>query len=458
MSSTKKSISRKKAASKLIHRRMLFAAGLGLIPVPVLDAASILGVQVLMVRDIARLYKVPFKKHRTQSFIGSLVGSLGTVGIMKSIPGLGSILGGAATSVTAIAATYAIGKVFVQHFDQGGTLLDFDPEKSRKYFQAAFEKGQSEAGKITSDQLDNQFDEEEEDESVKKLKAIIAKAKKEQRERRNRRRWMFFFLILFLLCLAFWNYAINSTPATTIYTDAETLVIDDDDLMNEEANAIEYDIQPTGKITAEEEARIQNFPQVSTEAVISNFLKRKDSKFPKKYALNAIRFVGNSETLGKGALNQLHNIALLMKKYPDLIVNLYGHSMHKGPKFNRQRVGRIRARALKKALLEEGVESSRVTANYLEKTTGTHHGYWGADIVLKVSTVENVIDVSDASTDSDKAGDIFSIFDFFNTENEEKDTDKEDNTHNEEDNTHNEEHNTHNEEDNIIDPPKNMLF
>ncbi|MFK7983173.1 MAG: hypothetical protein AB8G86_24550, partial [Saprospiraceae bacterium] len=39
------------------------------------------------------------------------------------------------------AATYALGKVFTQHFDQGGTLLTFDPVESRKYFQDAFEEG-----------------------------------------------------------------------------------------------------------------------------------------------------------------------------------------------------------------------------------------------------------------------------------------------------------------------------
>jgi hypothetical protein len=36
--------------------------------------------------------------------------------------------------------TYAIGKVFVQHFESGGTLLDFQPEKMRKYYLDYFRK------------------------------------------------------------------------------------------------------------------------------------------------------------------------------------------------------------------------------------------------------------------------------------------------------------------------------
>ncbi len=126
---------RKESAQKIIRRHMLFSAGLGFIPFPILDATAILGNQVLMISDLSDLYEIPFKKHRVKSFIGSLVGNLGTIGLVKMIPGFGSLIGGATISAGATAATYALGKVFVQHFDQGGTLLDFDPAKSRKYFQ-----------------------------------------------------------------------------------------------------------------------------------------------------------------------------------------------------------------------------------------------------------------------------------------------------------------------------------
>lgn len=136
---------RKEAAQKIIRRHMLFSAGLGFIPFPIIDAAAILGNQVLMINDISDLYRVPFKKHLVKSFIGSLVSNLGTIGFVKFIPGLGSFLGGATVSAGATAATYALGKIFVQHFDQGGTLLNFDPVKSRKYFQQLHEEGKAAA-------------------------------------------------------------------------------------------------------------------------------------------------------------------------------------------------------------------------------------------------------------------------------------------------------------------------
>src|SRR5271169_5928031 len=39
------------------------------------------------------------------------------------------------------AFTYAVGKVFVQHFASGDTFLDFDPKTVREYFARRFEEG-----------------------------------------------------------------------------------------------------------------------------------------------------------------------------------------------------------------------------------------------------------------------------------------------------------------------------
>jgi len=41
------------------------------------------------------------------------------------------------------AATYALGRVFLLHFDQGGTFLDFDPNESRHHFREEFEKAKN---------------------------------------------------------------------------------------------------------------------------------------------------------------------------------------------------------------------------------------------------------------------------------------------------------------------------
>ena len=143
MSSLEIHIEKKKKANRITQYCTLLATGIGFIPFPVVDAAGILGIQLWMISRFAKIYQVPFKKHLVKSFIGSLVGNLSSISIIKFIPALGSLLGGGAIAVSSGAATYALGKIFTQHFDQGGTLLDFDPVQSQAYFRTLYEEGKA---------------------------------------------------------------------------------------------------------------------------------------------------------------------------------------------------------------------------------------------------------------------------------------------------------------------------
>ena len=48
------------------------------------------------------------------------------------------------------AAQDAAGGVFVQHFESGGTLLDFDAKKMRAYFSSKLEEGNGVAANLKS--------------------------------------------------------------------------------------------------------------------------------------------------------------------------------------------------------------------------------------------------------------------------------------------------------------------
>jgi len=48
-------------------------------------------------------------------------------------------------------STYALGEVFKKHFETGGTLLDFDPGRLKKFYDEKFEKGKDVAAKIQKD-------------------------------------------------------------------------------------------------------------------------------------------------------------------------------------------------------------------------------------------------------------------------------------------------------------------
>ena len=135
---------------KIVKTYMLWSMGAGLIPIPLADMAAVAGVQLKMLGELASHYDVPFSEHRGKSIISALVGGVaarsfafGTAGsLLKAIPVFGSMAGMVAMPIFAGATTYAVGKVFVQHFASGGTFLDFDPDKVRAYFEEMFKEGQ----------------------------------------------------------------------------------------------------------------------------------------------------------------------------------------------------------------------------------------------------------------------------------------------------------------------------
>jgi Uncharacterized protein/domain associated with GTPases len=137
------------SANELVKKWMWWTMGAGLIPVPFVDLAAVSGVQLKMLSDLSKLYNVGFSENKGKSIVSALMGSIvpnslarGSVGsILKMIPLIGPVMGGVSMSLFSGAATYAIGKCFVQHFESGGTFLDFDPVKVKDYFFTKFEEG-----------------------------------------------------------------------------------------------------------------------------------------------------------------------------------------------------------------------------------------------------------------------------------------------------------------------------
>ena len=108
-----------------------------------------------MLYSLTKLYDVPFSKNLGKSFIASLLGgimptssAMTLASLAKAVPGLGTVTGMITVSVLGGATTYAIGSVFMQHFESGGTMLDFDPKKMRDYFSGKLEEGKEVTAKL----------------------------------------------------------------------------------------------------------------------------------------------------------------------------------------------------------------------------------------------------------------------------------------------------------------------
>ena len=85
---------------------------------------------------------MPFSEHRVKSILTSLVGGLGSLAVapvffslIKIIPIVGQTAGLVSLPLSAGAFTYAVGRIFIQHFASGGTFLDFEPAEVREHFR-----------------------------------------------------------------------------------------------------------------------------------------------------------------------------------------------------------------------------------------------------------------------------------------------------------------------------------
>ena len=146
-------------ASKVVDRFSLWSGVAGLLPIPLVDVVTVGGVQLYMLRKLSEIYGVPFSENRGKAVLSSLVGAIvpattasGVASFFKFVPGIGQIAGTLTMAPISAGATYVIGKVFIQHFASGGTLLDFNPPDYREFIKTQKEKlGMRSAAAPTTD-------------------------------------------------------------------------------------------------------------------------------------------------------------------------------------------------------------------------------------------------------------------------------------------------------------------
>jgi uncharacterized protein (DUF697 family) len=148
---------RDELAAKLVDRFAIWSGVAGLIPIPVIDIVCVGGLQIEMLRRISHIYDVEFSENRGKALIAGLAGSLipatsgiGATSALKTVPIFGMIVGGFVMPVLSAGATYAIGKAFIQHFESGGTLLDFNPPDYRDFVKAQKELWESRGSKSSA--------------------------------------------------------------------------------------------------------------------------------------------------------------------------------------------------------------------------------------------------------------------------------------------------------------------
>lgn len=123
----------------------------GTVPAPFVDVALVSGAQIKMIHSLCKHYRIPFQKKLAFTLVSALAGGTMptwlaqtlTLSALKTVPVVGSVMSLTAEPAMAFAATYAIGRTFVQHFESKGTLASFSARNMSGSFQRFFKTGQS---------------------------------------------------------------------------------------------------------------------------------------------------------------------------------------------------------------------------------------------------------------------------------------------------------------------------
>lgn len=134
-------------AQNIVKTHMVAASSLAILPVPLFDIATLTGTQISMLRTLSTHYDVNFDEQKGKAILTSLIsGSLplvtvvGLSSVSKLVPGIGSIGGGISMTVLTSATVYATGQVFINHFENGGTLDDFEVKHWKEFFINSLEQ------------------------------------------------------------------------------------------------------------------------------------------------------------------------------------------------------------------------------------------------------------------------------------------------------------------------------
>lgn len=118
----------------IVHRYMAMSAGAALIPVAGVDVATLAGIHIALIKELCDHYDVDFTEHTARNVLIGVAASVvpGTLGsllgrkILAMLPVTSAFFGWGLMSAGSAAFSYGIGRLFIDHFEGGGTLLSFD--------------------------------------------------------------------------------------------------------------------------------------------------------------------------------------------------------------------------------------------------------------------------------------------------------------------------------------------
>ena len=144
-------MSKRRQAEKIVKEHVMWALGAGLVPIPLVDIAAVTVVQLDMLKQLCRLYGKDYSDSEGKVLLSAMTGgTLARIGAsaLKSLPGIGTLLGGVSMTIMSGASTYAVARVAMMHFETGGDFFNFDLDSAKRVYEEEFEKGKEFASNL----------------------------------------------------------------------------------------------------------------------------------------------------------------------------------------------------------------------------------------------------------------------------------------------------------------------
>lgn len=148
---------------KLIRGSVYGAMGAGIVPLHWFQFASVAAVQLNLIRQLSNVYGVEFKEGIAKKIIASVVSSgVSTVAApllrvaVSGIPLVGLPLAVGMQPMTNGFATYAVGRMFVTHFERGGNFVKVNMDEMKKDFSEAYQHSREWVGNVVGGKKDGQ--------------------------------------------------------------------------------------------------------------------------------------------------------------------------------------------------------------------------------------------------------------------------------------------------------------
>lgn len=139
------------AAAVIVKEHAALAVAASMVPVPFLEFAAVSAVHLTMIEELTREYGIEFSPQLAKAILATTfsgyaayhVDAFVTASVAKFIPGLGSFFAMVTLPSIAGGLTYALGRVFIRHFEQGGSLLDFGHRSAQPGFLQELERSRA---------------------------------------------------------------------------------------------------------------------------------------------------------------------------------------------------------------------------------------------------------------------------------------------------------------------------